>query len=66
MKIATKVLALDACYALVAAYKRGLENSGEIDWEDIDAAHRIAAAAVDQDKKDQLHKVVKKREDARK
>ena len=38
--------ALEAAERLVAAYRRGKERGGEIDWSDLDIAHEWARRAV--------------------
>ena len=38
--------ALEACEALVSAYKGG-EHSGSIDWSDLDHAHKLALKVVE-------------------
>ena len=39
-------LLLKAAMMLVAAYDRGKENGGSVDWSDIDAAVEVARAAL--------------------
>jgi hypothetical protein len=42
----SKSLALDACDALVQAYRNG-EASQHIDWEDVDIAYNLAVKALE-------------------
>lgn len=46
LKISDALKALDACRALVDAYNAGAANGGSVNWEDVDDAARLAAAAL--------------------
>jgi hypothetical protein len=46
-KLRQELLALQACEALVAAYRRGADSGGSVAWEDIDAAHALALQTCD-------------------
>lgn len=42
----TEPLAMQACRALVAAYRNGKRNGGTVEWSDVDDAYKLAKAAT--------------------
>jgi hypothetical protein len=50
-------LAVRACELLVAAYRRGLADGAEVEWEDLDEAAALAAEAVGADLNEALEEI---------